>query len=226
MNGEELRATTSRLIASSMSALSYGSRQFPKIKKRSLREKYQRSTTSATEGVIVIGKSYSTLLTKALASTYCEISMRASKSNSLSKMEKPRIYTRLKERHIIISNARRSITAKKRASWHSEDSNLPCIDGLPPTLKQKIKSVYQDAKTQLDAAPKHPEMKYLVTMVINIDHQISGFPDSEAKMCLDYLNSIEDPKYFIDFHVHYPLTNRMSNVASAPSLMLHVVQMK
>jgi hypothetical protein len=91
---------------------------------------------------------------------------------------------------------------EERASWHNEDSNLPCIDGLPSTLEKKIKSVYQNAKTQLDAAPKHPEMKYLVTMVISIDHQISGFPDSEANMCLDYLNSIEDPKYFIEFLVH------------------------
>jgi hypothetical protein len=114
MNGRELRATISRLTASSMNVLIYGFRQFPHDKKRSLREKYHRFTTSAIEGVIVIGKSYSTPLTKALASTYYEISMRASRSNSLNKMEKPQICTQLKERRIIILNARRSITAKKR----------------------------------------------------------------------------------------------------------------
>jgi len=106
------------------------------------------------------------------------------------------------DRHIYLESKTINHSQEERRSWHYDDIELPCIDGIPPTLERKIKSVYENAIEQLEATPPCVNKKLLVSMVINVDHQISGFPDSDVEMCLRYLNSIENPNYFIEFIVH------------------------
>ena len=90
---------------------------------------------------------------------------------------------------------------KERESWHIENTNLQSWEWPSDTVKEikgKIKKVYHEAIVQLKAIPHDPGNRYIVAMVINVDHNITAYSRIIFAECQEFLETIEDPKYFIE----------------------------